>query len=60
MEVNRLKKRESAASKNRTSDEVKRPKGTIVNLQNAMGLENNKSVYMNCRVSLFFFTVVYL
>ena len=58
-EVNRLKKRESAAAKNQTSDEVKHPKGTIVNLQNAMGLEN-KSVYMNCRVSLFFFTIVYL
>ena len=39
---------------------MKRLKGTIVNLQNAMGLENNNSVYMNCHVSLFSFTINHL
>lgn len=38
--------------------EIKRPDGSIANLQKAMGLENDRAVYMNCRVSFFF--IIYL
>jgi hypothetical protein len=34
--------------------EIKRPNGAITNLQQAMGLENDRALYMSCRVSLSF------
>jgi hypothetical protein len=51
-EVDRLKKREAvAAAKIGNTEEIKRPKGAIHNLQEAMGLEDDKALYLNCRVS---------
>jgi hypothetical protein len=48
-----LKKREAAAAaKNSDVQEIKRPSGSIGNLQVAMGLEDDKALYMNCRVSV--------
>jgi len=34
--------------------EIKRPLGSINNLQKAMGLENDRALYMTCRVSFSF------
>ena len=34
--------------------EIKRPHGTITNLQKAMGLEDYRAIYMTCRVSFFY------
>ena len=52
-----MKKREAAAAAAKDSDiqEIKRPDGQIGNLQEAMGLEDNKALYMNCRVSVCYF-----
>ena len=37
--------------------EIMRPHGRhLTNLQKAMGLENDRPLYMNCRVSLLFIT----
>ena len=34
----------------KTSKEIKRPKGTITDLQTAMGLADNRPLYFSCRV----------
>lgn len=59
-EVDRLKKRESAAAaaKDGGVQEIKRPNGSIRNLQEAMGLADNKALYMNCRVSVSFIALM--
>jgi hypothetical protein len=50
-EIDRLRKAQASQP---NSNGIKRPPGPIRNLQNAMGLENDKSLYMNCRVSIFY------
>ena len=49
-EIDRLKKLE-AAVKNKGLPEIKRPEGHIKDLQNAMGLEDDRTLYMSCQVS---------
>jgi hypothetical protein len=58
-EIDRLRKAQASQP---NSNGIKRPPGPIRNLQNAMGLENDKSLYMNCRVSYFlsFFSTLIL
>ena len=34
--------------------EIKRPIGSITNIQKAMGLEDDRALYMTCRVSFSF------
>lgn len=34
--------------------EIKRPVGSITNIQKAMGLENDRALYMTCQVSFSF------
>jgi hypothetical protein len=50
-EIDRLRKAQASQP---NSNGIKRPHGPIKNLQNAMGLKNDKSLYMNCRVSIFY------
>jgi hypothetical protein len=38
--------------------EIKRPEGSIANLQKARGLENDRALYMNCRVSVSSFVLI--
>jgi len=46
-----LKKQESAA-KSKELPELKRPAGRITDLQKAMGLDDERAVYVSCRVSV--------
>ncbi|KAF8805282.1 hypothetical protein BYT27DRAFT_7213219 [Phlegmacium glaucopus] len=50
-EIDRLKKSQAMA-KGTTLKEIARPHGTITNLQRAMGLENDRSNYMNCQATV--------
>jgi hypothetical protein len=45
-----LKKLEAAAKK-QGLPEIKRPEGHIRDLQKAMGLEDERALYISCRVS---------
>jgi hypothetical protein len=47
-EIDRLKKNQVSKAKDVT---IKRPQRTITHLQKAMGLDNNRALYMSCRVS---------
>jgi hypothetical protein len=49
-EIDRLKKLEAAAKK-QGLPEIKRPEGHIRDLQKAMGLEDERALYISCRVS---------
>jgi hypothetical protein len=40
-------------AKNTEHELIKRPEGIVTNLQKAMGLEDDKVLYMNCRVSFY-------
>jgi hypothetical protein len=53
-----LKKKESAA-KSKELPELKRPDGRIADLQKAMGLEDDRALYISCHVSVFI-TVLYI
>jgi hypothetical protein len=57
-EIDRLRKATQSMAQDAKRKEIKRPLGPITNLQEAMGLENNRAVYMNCRVSFFFLIVL--
>ena len=50
-EIDRLKKQESAA-KSKEVPELKRPDGQITDLQKAMGLDDERVVYISCHVSV--------
>jgi hypothetical protein len=49
-EIDRLRKLEAAAKK-QGLPEIKRPEGHIRDLQKAMGLEDERALYISCRVS---------
>jgi hypothetical protein len=53
-----LKKKESAA-KSKELPELKCPDGRIADLQKVMGLEDDRALYISCRVSVFI-TVLYI
>jgi hypothetical protein len=55
-EIDRLKKLEAAAKK-QGLPEIKRPDGHIKDLQKAMGLEDERAVYVSCRVSELLFII---
>jgi hypothetical protein len=48
-----LKKEQASMGKNTEQKLIKRPNGTITKLQKSMGLENDRALYMNCRVSIY-------
>ena len=54
MEIDRLKKSQAlkAGAKDADAEEIRRPDGPI-RLQDAMGLQKNRALYMTCRVSHF-------
>jgi hypothetical protein len=58
-EIDKLRKKQASMAKNAEQKSIKRPEGNITNLQKAMGLENDKALYMNCQVSLYFILYKY-
>lgn len=60
-EIDRLRKASQSRAQDTKPKEIKRPQGSITNLQKAMGLEDDRALYMNCRVSfiLHFFIIIF-
>lgn len=56
-EIDRLTKASQSMAQDTKPKEIKRPHGSINNLQKAMGLENDRALYMNCRASFFKFII---
>jgi hypothetical protein len=54
-EIDRLRKATQSMAQATKPKEIQRPLGTINNLQKAMGLENDRALYMTCRVSFPFY-----
>ena len=59
-EIDRLRKATQSMAQDTKPKEVKRPLGSIANLQKAMGLENDRALYMTCRVSFSFLLFVFI
>jgi hypothetical protein len=51
-EIDKLRKASQSMTQDAKPKEIKRPEGSIANLQKAMGLKNDRALYMNCRVSV--------
>lgn len=57
-EIDRLRKATQSMAQATKPKEIQRPLGSIINLQKAMGLENDRALYMTCRVSILFLLFV--
>ena len=54
-EIDRLRKATQSMAQDTKLTEINCPHGPITNLQKAMGLKNDRALYMNCRVSFLFY-----